>query len=223
VKEKRAFGVSHPKRIVIHLWIDVTVGHEQVFPSIIVKVEELNSEAKERYTHGPDPSDARQVGKLAVSVIAIQVVGVVRKIGLYYVGPAVMIIVGGVDSHSRSFPPIGVVGQAGTNAHFFEISVAIIMVEKAWSRVVGYVKVEASVFVVVEPKHSEAVVAIGIDVQLFRDVGERPVPIVVKETIPRALKASRTAGHGYSAILTEWIATQLREMIEVKINVVRDV
>src|ERR1700752_2543649 len=73
-KQKRSFGVSHSKRIVIHLRVDVTVGHEQVLPSIIVEVEELYAEAKERNTPRPDPGDARQVDKLAVSVVVIQVV-----------------------------------------------------------------------------------------------------------------------------------------------------
>src|ERR1700751_263839 len=132
VKQKRAFGVRHSKGIVIHLRIDVAVGHEQVLPSIIVEVEELNAETKERDAHGPDPGDSRQVGKLAISVVVIQVVGIVRKIGLYYVGPPVVIVVGGINSHSSPLPPIGTVGHPGTDAHFFETTVAIVMVEKAW-------------------------------------------------------------------------------------------
>ncbi len=86
--------------MLVHLGIHVAVGDEDVGPAIVVEVEKFYPEAEERNADRTKAGASRQVGELAVAIIVIEVVGVVGEIGLDDVGPAVVIVVGGVDAHA---------------------------------------------------------------------------------------------------------------------------
>ena len=97
------------------------------------------------------------------------------------------------------------------------------MIEHAGGRVVGDVEVEAAIFIVVEPKHAEAVVLAGVDAEFLGDLSESAVAVVVVETIARAFESTRSAGDGNAAVLTEDTLSEPGEMIEIDIDIVGDV
>ena len=94
------------------------------------------------------------------------------------------------------------------------------MVEQTGRGIVGHVQIEASVLVVVQPEHSQPVVAVGIDVQFLGYIGEGAVAVVVIQAVAAALESARAAGHRNAAIGAEGALPELGEMVEIKVHVV---
>src|SRR5205823_391430 len=90
-------------------------------------------------------------------VVVIEIVAVVGKVGLDDVGPAIVVVISGVDAHSGLLASVGAVRHARLRAHFVESAVAVVVIKQAWRRIVGHVHIEAAVLIVVEPKHTQPV------------------------------------------------------------------
>ena len=119
-------------------------------------------------------------------IVVIQVVGIVGEIGFDDIGPAVVIVVGGVDAHAGLLASVGAVGDARFRAHFGETAFAVVVVKQAGRRVVRHIKIEAAVEVIVQPENAQSVVASGIDLQLLGDIGEGAVAVVVIKPVAAA-------------------------------------
>ena len=74
------------------------------------------------------------------------------------VGPAVVIVVGGIDAHAGLLASVRTVSHARFCAYLGETALAVVVVEQAGRRIVGYVKIEAAVEVIVQPQNAQAVV-----------------------------------------------------------------
>ena len=145
----------------------------------------------------------------------VKIVGVIGEICLHDVWPAVAIEVGGIDSHSRLFSPVGAVSNARLCADFGESAFTVVVVKQTRRRIVRHIEIEASIFVVVEPQHAEPVIPIRIHAEFFRNVSKGPVAIIVKEPVARAFQSPRTAIHRDPAILTERAVTELRQIVDI--------
>src|ERR1039458_2443564 len=165
----------------------MTISDENVRPAIVVVVEKLRAKTEIGIADGSNPGRSGQVSEFAVVIVVIEIVVVVGKIGLHNVGPAVAIVVRRINAHAGLFMPIGTVRHARLGADFGKSTLAVVVVEQAWRRVVGYVKIEAAVFVVIQPQDSEPVVTFGVDAEFLGDIGESAVAVVVVQTIARAL------------------------------------
>src|SRR5258708_4006032 len=118
MEEQRALGISNAEGVLVYLRIDVAVGDENILPAVVVEVEELQAEAEKRNADGAEVGGAGKVGERAVVVVVKKIVGVVGEIGLCDVGPAVIVVVGGIDAHAGLFAAIAAVGDPGLYADF---------------------------------------------------------------------------------------------------------
>src|ERR1017187_3424373 len=140
MKEERALGIADSERLSFDLGVDVAVDDEEVGPAVVVVVEKLCAKTKIGSADGSDTRGARDIGELAVVVVVVEVVGIVGEVGLDDVGPAIAIVVGGVDAHASLLAAITTVGDAGLDADLGESAFAVVVVEQAGRRVVGDVK-----------------------------------------------------------------------------------
>src|SRR6266567_4650782 len=201
----------------------MAVGDENVLPAVVIEVEKLYAKGKKRNTDWPKVRRASHVGEFAVVVVVVEVVAVVGKIRLNDVGPAVVVVIGGVNAHAGLFFAVGAVGCAGLSANFRESALAIIVVEHAGRGIVGDVKIEAAVAVVVEPDDAQSVIGVRINVQLFSDVTKSAVAVVVIKAVASTSQATRPARNRDSSILAEWAFAKFRQVFEIEIDVVNDV
>src|SRR4051812_20277373 len=104
--------------MLIHLRINVTVGDEKVWPNVVVEVEKLYPEAQERNAHRTTSRVSGQIGELAIVVVVVEVVGVVGEIGFDDVGPAIMIVVGGIDAHPGLLTSVAAIRDPRLRSHF---------------------------------------------------------------------------------------------------------
>ncbi len=156
-------------------------------------------------------------------VVVKQVVAVVGEIRLGDIGPAIIVVVGGIDAHPCLLSAIATEGNPGLRTYFGEPAFAITMVEHAGIGVVGDVQVETTIEIVVEPQNAEAIVRPGIDVEFFGHVRKSAISIVVVKAVAATLESPRSTGDGESAIGTKRTLTGFREMIQVEIDIVGDV
>src|SRR5258708_39356985 len=115
------------------------VGDENVRPAVVVEIEKFNSKTEEGYADRAEAATSLEIGKLAVVIIVVEIVGIVGEIGFYDVRPAVMIVVGGVDAHAGLLTAIRTVSHTCFGAHLCEVAFAVVVVEQARRGVVGYV------------------------------------------------------------------------------------
>ena len=132
----------------------MTVGDEDVFPSVVIEIEEFRAEPQEGNADGTNSRGPSHVGELAVVVIVVEIVSIVRKIGFDDVRPPVIVIVSGIDAHAGLFTAVRTVSHSSLGAHFTKTAFAVVVVKQAGGRIVGYVQVETAIFVVVQPKHA---------------------------------------------------------------------
>src|SRR5258708_27309308 len=91
-EQQRAFGVRNTKRILIDLRIHVPISDKNIFPSIVVDVEKLDPETKKGNAHRPKVRGSGDVGEFSVVIVVKQIIGVVGKVSLGNVGPAVVVV-----------------------------------------------------------------------------------------------------------------------------------
>src|ERR1700745_150436 len=138
----------------VDLRIHVSVCYENVWPAVVVVIEELHTKTQKGNAHRAEAGRASQVGELSGVVVVIESVGVIGKVGLDDVGPAVVIVVGGIHAHAGLFAAIRTIGDPGSHANFAEAALAIIVVKQAGGRIVGHVQVETAIPVVIQPKYT---------------------------------------------------------------------
>src|SRR3981081_1340568 len=110
----------------IYLRINVTVGHEQVRPAVVVDVDK-ECAPTEKLGVGTEPRDIRYVGEGPVPVVVIERGSGVGKVGSDDVQPTVAVIVHCVGTHTSFFTPFFVVGHAGFDGNFRERAVAALV------------------------------------------------------------------------------------------------
>src|SRR5258708_2194694 len=110
----------------IYLRIDVTVGHEQVRPAVVVDVDKERAPTQ-KLGVGTEPRDIGYVGEGAVPVVVIERGSGIGKVGPDDVQPTVAVIVDCVSTHASFFAPIFVVGHAGFDGDFRECAVAVVV------------------------------------------------------------------------------------------------
>src|SRR5579862_84287 len=223
VKQKRALSITHSERLPLNLRIDVAVRDEDVRPAIVVVVEKLRAEPQIGIADGANPGRSREVGELPVVIVLIEVVVVVRKIGLEDIGPAVAIVVVGVDAHPGLLVSVGTISQSRLGPNFGEAAFAIVVIKQARRRIVGHVEIEAAILVVIKPEYAETVVAIGIDSEFLGDVGKSTVAVVVIEAVASAFESARAAVHGDAAILAEDPTAKFRQIVDIDVDIVGNI
>src|ERR1035438_5216140 len=142
MKKQRPLRVGHAERMLVDLRIHVAVRDEDILPAVVIKVEELHAKSQKRNADGAEIRGASEISKVPVVVVVKQVVAVVGEISFRNVGPAVVIVVGGIDAHARLLASIAAVSDASFGPNFGESAFAVAVVEHAGSGVIGDIRSE---------------------------------------------------------------------------------
>src|SRR5258708_3244997 len=92
-EKQPAFRVPKTKGIPIDLGIHMPISDKNIFPSIVVDVEKLNSETEIGNAHRPKVRGSGEVRKFASVIVVKQIIDVVGKVSLGNVGPAIVVVV----------------------------------------------------------------------------------------------------------------------------------
>src|SRR5580698_2367819 len=198
--EKRALGEGGAPVVFIDSRVDVAVDHHEVFPTVVVVVDELGGPSEEGDGVLRDAGMIADVGEVGVSVVVIEDFVVVGKGRNQEVVEAVVLVVAYGEAHGGYFAAVLVEGEAGGVAVVVEGSVALVDVEVVGRGVVGYGEVYFAVVVQIDEDAGESVVLVRVvDSGFDADVGEGSVAVVVKEVIRLAFEAAGTAHDADSA------------------------
>ncbi len=126
-------------------------------------------------------------------VVVVEVLGVVGKVALHQVSPAVVVVVGEVRAHARLLLALAAVGNSRLHADVGEGAVAVVVVKRAGRGIVGHVDVGPAVAVIIAPHHAQTVILAGVDPGALGDVGEGSITIVVEEEVAPPGQAARAA------------------------------
>ena len=96
---------------------------------------------------------------------------------------------------------VGAERAPGFDADIGKRSVLVVAIECGRRRIVGDVDVRPTVVVEVGYQHAEPISSIGLpDARFLRNVGERPVAVVVIERIYAARQPGRSTGDGQAFV-----------------------
>src|SRR6201987_1819328 len=168
------------------------VGDQYSGPAAVVEVEELNAPTQQPCDFG-EAGDLRHVIEKIITTVQIEGGGIVAEICFDDVLKARMGKVVRRYSHAALQSAVFVVGYPRGLGHLRESSVMIVVVEKAGGRIAGHVDVRPAIVVKICRHRCESVTTGRFcDSGFLRDVGERPVAVVVVERVYRFLQAAGT-------------------------------
>src|SRR5690348_15103178 len=179
MKQEVALSIGNAKRMSVHLRIHMPVRHKYIHPAIVIVVEEFHAKAKKRNADRSEPGRPSLVGKAAIVVVVVEVVGIVGEIGFHQVRPAVIVVIGAVHPHAGLGQAISAESHSSLHSYFRKPSFAVVVVKAAGTGIVGNIKVEAAVLVIIQPNDAQAIIGLGINTQLFAYVGEGAVAVIV--------------------------------------------
>ena len=82
-----------PLKIRLQLWVNMSVRHKQIHPSIVVVVEKLRSPTNIRQTYGGDFRRVRNVSEGVIAIVMIESVVIVIEVSLENVESPVVIVI----------------------------------------------------------------------------------------------------------------------------------
>ena len=205
VVQKRALAIAGPPlRVFIHFRIDVPIDDQQIFPPVIVVVEESVGKTDKRNGRFRDAGLIADIGEKTFSVILEQDIVVVGKVGIHYGKVTVVLVVSCRNAHIGDLAATLIERVSAFVTLIFERPIALVHVEIVRRGVIGHQQVRLAITVHVRKQSPQAVVSVGIvHPQLLADIRKISVSIVVKEMVPFTLQAARTAHHLHPAVLAE--------------------
>src|SRR5208337_4220668 len=190
--------------VVVEVSLDPVVGHKQVGPAIVIVV--AGKSRKVDTVRVVDLGGLGDVGERPVAVVVVEIIGAApvdgRPATAQHAPTDVAVALAGgkkitVPAHVEVQPSVVVVveeGRSGVKSgpefrgaharlvrHVGEGAVTVIVIKDVFS-VLCDVQVGESIVVIVSPDAAQAVSGAG-DARLLRDVGERPITIVVEEGV----------------------------------------
>src|SRR6202035_3271463 len=99
-KKMRRLGIAHPLLHSFDFVFDVSVGHENVRPSIVIVVEEETTEAKRHQSRAPDLRLRRLIYEQAIAFVVVERKHLIREICDDETWASRTIVVGGVHAHA---------------------------------------------------------------------------------------------------------------------------
>src|SRR3984885_2580161 len=93
--------------------IGMAVGDDQVEIAVVVVVEELQPPTAHQAGGSTNGRIQRDIVEAAAAVVAVERIHFVVDIGDKQIDPAILVVIGGVDTHAGSGDAEGIVGHAG--------------------------------------------------------------------------------------------------------------
>src|ERR1700751_109304 len=133
----RGLGIADALLNFLELVLNVTIGHQDVRPAVVVVVEKETAESKRNQRSVTDFRAGSFIDEQAVALIVIEREHLVGKIGDDDTGMTGAVVIGGIDTHSSPGHAIFAESDARRNAALFKGSVLFIQVKLVGLRVVG--------------------------------------------------------------------------------------
>ena len=118
----------------VYFGINVTVGNDQIFPSVIIEVEKCRPPSQIFCVHRETRADGI-VLEVICALVFVHGVGVVGEVRLENVEQTIAVEIRGSGAHTSLFASIFVVRKAGADSDLFEPLSANIVVVQTRSRV----------------------------------------------------------------------------------------
>ena len=136
---------------------------------------------------------------------------------------AVAVVVAHGRAHAGLLASVFVEGRASGHGYVGERSVVVIPIENAGRAVASDKDVGPAVFIEIECRNAESVVAVcAIDMRLRRDVFKRSIAAIVVEDVLRSGEAARPTHHRNTFPDAGRPLARRRRRREIKVDVVRD-
>src|SRR6267378_7894245 len=198
VVKKAWFHVSATQVKLVDLRIDVSVGEDEVGPTVIVEVEKHGPPAQILRMRTESGSEGN-VRKKSLTIVAVKGRGVIGEVGFKNIQPAVAVVIGDGGAHSRLFSAILVERNSSSYSNVGKGAIAIVAIEDAWSTIAGNVDIRPAIIVKIEGGNAHRVMSIGLaDVSLACDIREGPVTPILIQNVFRARQAARSAHHRHA-------------------------
>ena len=161
------------------------------------------------------------VRESAVTVVVIEVRGVVGEIGLKDIEPTVAVIVSHTHAHPGLFLPVLVVSVSRHDSDVFERPIVFVMKKDAGLGINRHVDVGPAVVVEIVGDGGNRITRPGLqDAGLLRYIGERPIAIVMVKDIHAARQAARPAHHRNALPLAVARLSGHRHLLQIEFDVV---
>src|SRR6266567_142413 len=165
-------------------------------PAVVVVIEKLSSPPHVRKTRLGHSGIVGNVGERILSDVAVKHIVFIVKVGNEYIEPSIVIIVTYRDAHTPLLGAISVDCEAGFESDLAKRAIPVVMVEIIRCRVVGDENIYAAVPIKVTGDDVQSVVADRVgNTGLLRDVGKRPVAVIMVERVTRSRQPPGTTLH----------------------------
>src|SRR5260370_39656951 len=164
----------------------MSVGEDEIGPAIIVKVKKHCAPAQILGMQTKSRGEGN-IRKDSFTVIAVQGRRVIGEVGLKNIQPSVAVVIRDGCSHACLLAPIFVERYSSHHGNIGKGSIAIVVIENAWSTVAGYVDIRPAIIVKVECGNTERIVSIGlVYVSFGGNIREGSVTAIFIQNILRA-------------------------------------
>src|SRR5229473_530442 len=182
----------------VHLRIDMSVGQDEIWPAVIVKVKKHGAPAQILRVQ-TESRGVSHIRKNSFTVIAVQGRRVIGEVGLKNIQPPVTVVIRDSSSHTRLLAPIFVERHSSHDRNIGESAIAIVVIKNTWGAVASYVDIWPAIIVEVECGNAEGITAIGlVDVGLGGNIHEGSVTAILIQNILRARQTTWSAHHRHA-------------------------
>ena len=183
---------GHLVRVIRPQVVHVAVGRGQVEPTVIVGVEEGDSEAQQPPAGNGQADGGRRVDEVASAQIAVERGRLAVEVGDGQVDQPVAVEVARGDAHAGLIGPRGIAGHAGSVPDLLEPHPADVAEQEVGRGVVGDEKVHPAIVVEVGGDHPEAAAVAVDDTSLRRHIDE-PARVIAEQVVGQSLGIERIA------------------------------
>src|SRR6266550_6314685 len=202
--------VSATQVKLVHFRIDVSVSKNEVWPAVVVEVEEHGAPAQVLRMQA-EPSRESNIRKKSFTIVAVEGGGVIGEVGLKNIRPAVAVVIGDGCTHSGLLAAIFVERNPGRYRNVGECAIVIVAIKDAWGAVACNVDIGPTIIVKIEGGNTHPVMSIGLaDVSLGGDIRESAVSAILIQDILRTRQTARPAHyrnalpHARASLAGDW-------------------
>ena len=157
------------------------VDHVDVQVAVVVEIKKSGGPAEIVPRRLEVAGAARHLAKEIASLVAVERVGLVRKVCGVQVQPPVPVVVAEIDAHARLLFSVFVDGDAGREPNLGEFPVPFIAVQVIREGVVRDVQIGIAIVVVVPPDRAQPIVLLLVGhAGGATHIRERAIPVVVE-------------------------------------------
>src|SRR5882762_5824130 len=133
----------------------VPLRNQQVFPPVIVVVQEPNTPSRMGQRHFTDSRSRARIRERAITVVSIQRVSLICQVSNHNIRPAIIVIVCEIHAHACIGSAVNIHGNFGWQPHLFKRSISLAVVQKLHHRIVGHKQIDMSIAIIVRDCQSQ--------------------------------------------------------------------